>query len=377
MLHHSPNPRIGRLTPLDQALERLTSLTTKIDARERPISRAVGAVLAADIIAPAHLPASPVAYADGWAVNASEVVGASAYSAAILAPPPVWVEADDRMPDGADAVLPEDAVMAVAPGMSEASMSIAPGEGVRNTGQDVAAGTLLMAEGTRIAPRHVGILRACGFETAMVRTPRVRLVVATTAAARKADMVRMWLEGAGAEILELLSAPGDREKLAACYSMPGADLVISLGGTGQGRGDCAVAALGDVGTVDFQGVALRPGGTASFGRAGGVPVLLLPGRVDGVIAGVLVLASTLLTHISGLSRPDWHAPSRLSDKASSVIGFTELFLGVPEGDLIRPIPLDEASFDALARAVGWFTVPPGSEGFAAGDTVHLRPFQPR
>lgn len=377
MNHSSPNPRIKRLTPLDEALARLAAETPLAPPAARAVADATGAVLASDIRAPADLPSSPVAYSDGWAVNAEDLVGASAYSTAILAPPPEWVEADDPMPRAADAVLAPDAISIAAPGMAEASLSVAPGSGVRNTGQDVKAGALLIPAGTRLAPRHIGILTLSGFTEIDVRMPRIRLVLASSAAARHADMVRMWLQLAGAEIAGTVSAPGARKDLTAAYREPGADFILSLGGTGQGRSDCAVAALADAGSVELQGVALRPGETASFGRVGQVPVLLLPGRVDGVVAGVLALAKPILTALSGLTQPDWLTPVRLAAKASSTIGLTEFFLGLPEGEAIRPLPLDEAGFEALGRAVGWFTVPPGSEGFAAGDVVHLRPFQPR
>ncbi|BCJ91869.1 molybdopterin-binding protein [Terrihabitans soli] len=377
MNHSSPNPRIQRLTPLDDALARLAAETPLAPPLTRAVADATGAVLASDIRAPADLPASPVAYSDGWAVNAEDLVGASAYSAAVIAPPPTWVDADDPMPSGVDSVVPPDAVTIPAPGMAEASASVAPGHGVRNTGQDVKSGALLIPAGTRLAPRHIGILTLSGFGTIDVRMPRIRIVLASAAAARHADMVRMWLQLAGTEIAETISVPGARNDLAAAYRKPGADFILSLGGTGQGRSDCAVAALKDAGTVELQGVALRPGETSSFGRVGTVPVLLLPGRADGVIAGVLALAKPIVTGLSGLTQPDWLAPVRLASKASSTIGLTEFFLGLPEKEAIRPLPLDEAGFEALGRAVGWFTVPPGSEGFAAGDVVHLRPFQPR
>jgi molybdopterin biosynthesis enzyme len=373
----SPNPRIQRLTPLEDALARLDALTLRASAVARPLAAAAGAVLADDVHAPATLPASPVAYADGWAVNAEDLVGASAYSAAILAPPPPWVDANDPMPPATDAVLAPDAVTVAAPGMAEASLSAAPGEGVRNTGQDINAGALLIAAGTRLAPRQIGLLSACGFHDVDVRTPRVRLVIASAAAARHADMVCMWLRLAGAEIVETVSAPGVRTELAAAYAKPGVDFVLSLGGTGQGRGDCAVAALADSGDIAVHGVALRPGETACFGHCGSVPVLLLPGRIDSVIAGVLAIAARIVAGLSGLSQPDWLAPARLTAKASSAIGLTEFFLAIAEENAVRPLPLDQAGFEALGRAVGWFTVPPGSEGFAAGDVVHLRPFQPR
>lgn len=334
-------------------------------------------VLAADIRVFADLPAYPIAYSDGWAVNAQDLVGASAYSAAILNPLPNWIEAGNPMPAGFDSVLPRDAIAVSAAGIAEASTLVAPGEGVRNTGQDIKAGALLVAAGTRLGPQHIGILKACGLPTVEVRAPRCRIVLASAAAERHFEMVRMWLGLAGTVVVDKVSARGVREDIAAAYERPGVDFVLSLGGTGQGRTDCAVVALADAGEVVVHGVALRPGGSAAFGRVDTIPVLLLSGRIDGVVAGMLVLAAKLIGGLSGLLQPDWLASFRLSAKTISTIGLTDFFLGLPEGDLIRPLPLEEAGFEALGRAVGWFTVPPGSEGYHEGHRVHLRQFQPR
>ena len=375
---HSPNPRIVRLTPLDTALDRLGALVSPARPSERPVALAVGTVSASDIRAPASLPVSPVAYADGWAVNAEELVGASAYSAAILAPPPPWVNADDAMPEGADAVLPADALAIVEPGIAEASSPIAQGDGVRRTGQDVTAGALIIAEGMRLAPRHAAILMACGIDerkgTYAARPYRRREPCRGAAVRYGADVAGIVRRRNRRYCLR--TGRSDRNSPPAS-ARPASDLVISLGGTGEGRDDCAVAALADVGRVDVQGIALRPGTSAAFGQSAGVPVLLLPGRLDALIAGALVLLVPALARISGLAQRDWHSSAKLADKASSVIGFSELFLGVPQGDAIQPVPLNEAGLDVLARAEGWFTVPPGSEGLAAGQIVQLSRFQPR
>jgi molybdopterin biosynthesis enzyme len=187
-------------------------------------------------------------------------------------------------------------------------------------------------------------------------------------------MIRTWLEACGGQIEDFVAAPGDREALVALYRRPGADIVISLGGTGQGRRDCAVAALAEAGSVIVQGVALRPGTTVAFGSVGSVPVLLLPGRLDAMIAGMLVLAMPAMAVASAMKSEDQSRVYSLVEKVTSVIGLSELFLGLSAGDAIRAVPLAEARFDVLSQAIGWFIVPPELEGFAAGNTVHLRPF---
>lgn len=370
----SANPRIPRLVSLESALTRLASLLRLVVAQERGLVEAAGSVLASRVEVKADLPSQPIAYTDGWAVNAEDLIGSSAYSAAVLLSPK-WVDAGDVMPES-DAVLSPESVNFSAPDVAEAAGSVVSGEGVRLPGQDIAAGEVLLEEGTRLEPRHIGLLQACGFQTVGVRIPQLRIVIASTGAAPHGPMIRAWLEAVGANVGDVVSASGDRDALAALYRRPGADLVVSLGGTGQGRSDCAVAALADAGSVVMQGVALRPGATAAFGRVGSAPVLLLPGRLDALIAGMLVLAMPAFAGASGLRTREYATVHRLMEKVTSAIGLSELFLALPAGDAIRAVPLAEARFDALAQCVGWFVVPPESEGFAAGQNVHLRPFHP-
>lgn len=371
----SPNPRIPRLAPLDAALDRLAALTQRGYVLSRLVAQAIGTVLAADVHAATDLPSEAIAYADGWAVAAEDVAGATAYGAAILSPPPLWVEAGSRMPAAADAILPPEAATFATPDVGEVSSSVAPGEGVRNAGQDVSAGALMAEQGTRLTARHVALLGACGIENVDVRVPRVRLIIAGRGGTPYGDMVRQWLTAVGAEVTEVLAAPADRAALSAGYAKQGADLVVSIGGTGQGRTDCAVAALSDVGAIELHGIAMRPGTTAAFGHVGERPVLLVPGRIDAMVAGMLILVAPAVSNAAGLVEPRWQVASRLASKVTSTIGVSELFLGMRAGDELEPVPLDGAGLDVLVRAVGWFMVPPGSEGYAAGETVHLRPFR--
>jgi molybdopterin molybdotransferase len=370
----SANPRIPRLVSLEAALTRLASLAQPVVAKEIGLVEAVGAVLASRLQARADLPPHPIANTDGWAVRAEDLIGSSGYNAAVLQSPR-WVDAGDAMPD-ADAVLAPEGVTFMSSDVAEAVGSVVPGEGVRHRGQDIAAGEILLEEGTRLEPRHIGLLRACGFETVGVRIPRLRIAIASEGAALQGPMIRAWLEAAGGHVEDVVSAPGDRDALATQYRRPGADLVISLGGTGQGRDDCAVAALLDAGSVAVQGVALRPGATAAFGSADSATVLLLPGRLDAMMAGMLVLAMPAVAGATGFRNQQRSSAYSLVEKATSVVGLSEVFLGLPAGDAMRAVPLAEARLDALAQAVGWFIVPPELEGFAAGQTVHLRSFHP-
>ncbi|WP_088343608.1 MULTISPECIES: molybdopterin-binding protein [Rhodomicrobium] len=368
------NPRILRLTPLDIALSRLAALTPPAGPIDRPLIQALGAVLARDVHAPVALPVQPTAHADGWLVKAEDVQGSSAYSAAMLTPPPDWVDAGDPV-QGGNAVLPPEAVSIAAPGVAEATASATHGDGVRAAGEDISAGALILSAGTRLTPRHLGLLTACGLASIPVRSPKVRLIIANAALAAHSDWVGLWLEAAGAQLTDIAVMPAGSAALAACFARADADLVVSVGGTGQGRNDCAVAALAEAGSVGLYGLALNPGSSAAFGHVASMPVILVPGRIDAMIAVLLLLVGPPLAAAARAEPLAASTPFRLTEKVTSTVGFDELFLGVASGSEIRPVPLAGANFDAIARAVGWFVVPPSSEGIAAGDTVQLRSFE--
>ena len=60
--------------------------------------------------------------------------------------------------------------------------------------------------------------------------------------------------------------------------------------------------------------------------------------------------------LTGLMGEQDAIAAALTAKASSAIGFSEIFIVTLEGDGVRPHPLSEAGWDVLASASGWFTV---------------------
>ena len=66
---------------------------------ELPLAEALRCI-AAEMPPLAALPPHDIAAADGFALRARDLVGASSYSPLPLAASPVWVEAGDAMPDG-------------------------------------------------------------------------------------------------------------------------------------------------------------------------------------------------------------------------------------------------------------------------------------
>src|SRR5882757_3189157 len=156
-----PTQRLpSSLTPLDVALAALLDRLEPVAPVELPLADALGCV-AADIPPLKALPPHDIAAADGWALRARDLVGASSYSPLPLATSPVWVEAGDAMPEATDCVIDSDAVDLTGPLVQVLAEAI-PGQGVRRTGSAIAAGTVVVEAGRRVLPRGLLMARAAG-----------------------------------------------------------------------------------------------------------------------------------------------------------------------------------------------------------------------
>src|SRR4051812_1577830 len=103
---HDPSWRMTQrlppsLTPLDTALAALLKGLRPVAPLELPLSQAAGCIAAGNPLLAAR-PSRGVAAADGWALCANDLVGASSYSPLPLATAPAWVDAGDAMPAECD-----------------------------------------------------------------------------------------------------------------------------------------------------------------------------------------------------------------------------------------------------------------------------------
>ena len=95
------------LTSLDTALAALLSGLEPLAPVQLPLTETAGCIAAGNSLLAAY-PPHDIAAADGWALCANDLVGASSYSPLPLTQAPPWVEAGDAMPDGCDCVLDAD-----------------------------------------------------------------------------------------------------------------------------------------------------------------------------------------------------------------------------------------------------------------------------
>lgn len=357
------------LTRLDIALHLLLDGVVPVEPIEVSLADSVGRIAASiPPLQTAH-PVVSIAVADGWALRARDIVGASSYSPLPLASAPVWVEAGDRLPEHCDCVLDADMVEQAGP-MFQVLAEAIPGHGIRRAGDDIGVGRSIIAPGRQVTVCDTLALRAIGLDRIEIRSPRVCVVdvMSTDGNTASSQFVLEFVKAAGARAIGVQTRKRDAASISAAVSEGAYDLLITVGGTGLGRTDATVQAWAASGAKLTHGLALQPGRTAAVGKIDATPVVAVPGFPDQALAVCLLVVQPALDLLTARS-PRQEIVRPLVRKVSSSIGVAEIVLLESLDDKWMPIATGQLSLDAIARSEAWFVVPGDSEGYAAGTAV--------
>jgi molybdopterin molybdotransferase len=342
------------LTPLPIALARLVAALPPLAPRELPVSEALDLVAAETVTARCPVPARALAARRGVAVSSSDLVGASPNAPALLQARPPLVLPGDPLPEGADAVLPEDAVEGFG-GLHEIGQSAYPGEGIVVAGADMPEGAVVLRAGETVTAAALLALRLDGRETLKVWQPLV-LIEGAGAAVPVTEWLSETLREAGCR----LGAAGD------------AQLRIRL------TRDVEAAIAEPGGGALFSGVAIAPGMETALLETASGPVIVMGPRPD---AAICVLHALLLPAIASWTGRRLRPVSRvLTDKLVSPVGVAGVALLGAGSDGYKPLANGQISLPALMAADAVAIIGPESEGAAAGTllpaTPLLNPFEP-
>lgn len=342
----------------------------------------VGRVLARDVLSPTDLPADNLTAIDGFAVRADDVLGASDYNLirlslgeAASAGSAVVVVAGSPMPAGFDTVLPVDCVER-SDGAIDVAAAVPRGNGVVRAGQAVTIGSPLLPAGSCLSAADVMLLSEAGCGEVVLRgKPRVAL--ASFGSKAGADM-------SAATLAHLMARDG--AAVSVCPMMSGqlgptseVDLTVVVGRSGWGEDDVAEAMIGQHGSLDHHGLALRPCGSVGLGHLAGAPLALLPGDPLSAWVAYELLVARLLRRWSSRSSLIAFGSERcvLSRKIASPVGTADWVPLLYEADgRATPVPIPAASpLSVLGRAHAFALIPAASEGVAAGDAITVHPLQ--
>jgi molybdopterin molybdotransferase len=324
---------------VQEHLSRIVATVQRLPPVGLDLLDAQGCVLAQEVTSQVALPGFRNSAMDGYAVHAADLSGASATAPVILpvagdiaagntdslrlAPgQSMRIMTGAPMPDGADAVVKVEDTDG---GLSRVTISaeVSVGKHVRQAGDDVAAGALVMSDGTRLGPRQIALLAAVG--TGEVRvTPRPRVVVISTGDELIEPGTRpgfgQVVDSNGLMLTAAVRALGAVPVRVGCvrddastfrstieHAVEHGDAVITTGGVSMGAYDTVKEVLSSVGTMRFDKVAMQPGMPQGFGVLGehAIPVFTLPGNPVSAMVSFEIFVAPALRLMAG--RPQQEA----------------------------------------------------------------------
>ncbi len=306
---------------VEEALEQILSRIRPLETERADIMVALGRPLAETITSRRQIPPWPNSSMDGYAVRAVDTGGKPLMVVGRIAAgtlPDRAIESGETMriftgaplPDGADAVVPQEDVE-VQGDRILIGQRVSSGAFVRPAGEDVQRGDIVLEPGQTIGAAEVGLLATLGVSQVSVgRRPRVAILSTgneladlgaepgpgqipnTNTYALMAQVIE-----AGGEPINLGVAPDRMEAIEhRIRSGLSADLLLTSAGVSVGDLDLVKEALTRCGAdLHLWRVSMRPGKPITFGSVGSRPVFGLPGNpVSAMVTFELFVRPALL-----------------------------------------------------------------------------------
>jgi len=410
---------------VEEALEKILSYVEILEPERKPILDCLGQVLAEDVYSAIDIPPLDNSAMDGYALRAKDTCGACESSPVYLAVvgevaagsmPTKEVEPGTAirimtgapLPDGADAVVrfeDTDEMTRKSSGGDHSQIGILRRAkkrlDVRNRGEDIAKGNLVLEKGRVLRPQEIGVLASLGRSTALVIRRPIVAILATgdeligleqplapgkihdsntyTIAAevsRYGGIPRIL--GIGRDSIQPLTEKID-EGLDA-------DMLITSGGVSKGDYDIVKDVLAEHGEVGFWTVCMKPGKPLAFGimknvdrsRKRQVPHLGLPGNPVSSMITFEQFARPAILKMMGkknIAKPIVRAI--VEDNIANNDGrrvFARVMVTRRGGQYYASVtgPQGSGILTSIARANGLAVIPETSRGVKAGEMVEVQ-----
>ena len=363
-----------------------------------PVWDACGRVTAHAVYAHICAPHYAASAMDGVAVNAKDTFGATETTPVTLqAGQYIVLDTGDPIPEGCDAVIMVEDIVKNGDGTITIHASAAPWQHIRQIGEDICAGEMILPSHMTVSPSAIGAMIAGGvLEVEVIRKPRVGIIptgdeiIPPCTDPKPGDilefngsifsaMVRSW--GAEAQVYPIVPDKFDQIKAMVAKAAAECDMVILNAGSSAGREDFSVKVIRELGEVLYHGIAMKPGKPAILGRQGATPILGVPGYpVSGIIV-VEQLLKPLIDHwLKAPAQSQQYAKAILTRPVVSGLKYQE-FVRVRMGfvgNRLMASPLSRGSgvVSSFMKADGIVEVPQGLEGYEAGAEVEVRLLSP-
>jgi molybdopterin molybdotransferase len=315
--------------PADVALETIKSSLSTIRGDEKvPVRNALNRVLANDIYSKINVPSGVNSAMDGYAVAASDIPKTGVTELSIVGTS--WagrplkqkiqqgecarIMTGGILPAGSDTVIIQESVERLGENIKIDSQT-KPGDNVRQAGEDIKKGEIVLTKGTRVTAADLGLLASLGIGEVMIKR-KLRVAFFSTGDELRSigeeldegsvyDSNRYTLHGMlkrlDCDMLDMGVIRDKREEVEAAFlsASENADVVITSGGVSVGEADFVKETIDKLGKVEFWKVAMKPGRPLAFGGVKNACFFGLPGNPVSVMVTFYQFVQPALRKLMG------------------------------------------------------------------------------
>lgn len=359
------------------------------------VQNAFGRITARAVYAAICAPHYAASAMDGIAVHAKDTFGATETTPVRLTPQQYMVvDTGDPVPEDCDAVIMVEDIVRGEDESVTIYAAAAPWQHIRQIGEDICAGEMILASYMEVTPAAIGAMIAGGvLEIEVIKKPVIGIIptgdeiVAPCADPKPGDilefnssifsaMVQEW--GAEAKTYPIVPDRFDAIREMVARAADECDIVLLNAGSSAGREDYSVSVIRELGDVVYHGIAIKPGKPAILGLRGAVPILGVPGYP---VSGIIVIEELLKPLVaewfhSNTAPPVQLATATLTRPVVSGLKYQE-FVRVRMGEVggkltASPLSRGAGVVSSFMKADGILEVPQGTEGYEAGEEVQVR-----
>ena len=315
----------------DQALKKIFNAISPIDENEIiPIRDALNRILGENIKSKINVPSARNSAMDGYAINKNDIpvdktntlkiIGKSLagkpYINSIKKGECVRIMTGAVMPNGADTVVIQEHAS-----ISESNTEIIidnstqPKANVRQAGEDISVGDIVLTKGKNLTPADIGLLASLGLsKISVIRKLKVAFF-STGDELRSINeklndgeiydsnryTLHAMLSRLNADIVDMGVVKDNKNLLVKAFDKANGkvDVLITSGGVSVGEADYIKDILQEHGNLNFWKVAIKPGRPLTFGNLGKTLFFGLPGNPVSVMVTFYQFVQPALKKLSG------------------------------------------------------------------------------
>lgn len=286
---------------------------------------ALGKTLAAPIISPIDVPGYRNSAMDGYAFNSRSVINQplTVAGTAYAGTPYEGVLADNecirimtgaRVPEQLDVVIEQEKTRVIE-NRIEFDVEPKSGQNIRNAGEDIQQGSIVLETGARLGPAQLGVLASLGMASIKIQQPlraaifssgdEIRSIGESLEGSQIYDSNRYTITGMlrqlGVDVIDLGVVPDTAETIRQTLAdaSENADIIITSGGVSVGDADYIRQSLDAMGDTYFSKLHLKPGRPLTFGRINQAHFFGLPGNPVAVMVTFMYFVRPAIKRLLG------------------------------------------------------------------------------